>query len=137
MLVEAEDRKLLISLLLLNLISLQHLRKEPMPRNSDKYQRMRISFKNILASLVGELERRSTQLSDCLEQWETSSPEAETDALMRCCEQYEELRLLLVRCSRLSKLLARKPLLDLLGVNNGDALLETLQEQLARLDLDY
>src|SRR5678815_484372 len=66
--------------------NLQHLMRERMLRNLDKSQRTRTFFKSTLASLVEELERRSTQLLVCLEQLEISSLAVGMEDLMHCYE---------------------------------------------------
>src|SRR6187401_441936 len=108
--------------------------RERMLRNLDKSQRTRTFFKSTLASLVEELERRSTQLLVCLEQLEISSLAVGMEDLMHCYEQYVELRRLLVQCSHLSKQLEKKQLRDLLGMNSGGDWLATLQARLAQSD---
>src|SRR5678810_486716 len=112
---------------------LVNLLREPMQRNSaEESLTMRIFLRSMLASLVVELERWSTRLLACQAQWEISLQAGETADLMHCYEQYVELRHLLARCSHLSKLLVKKQLRDLLGMNSGGDWLETLQERLAR-----
>src|SRR5678815_5920010 len=70
---------------------LHNLMREPMQSNSaEEFLKMRIFFRSMLASLVEELERRSTRLLACQAQWEISLQAGETADLMHCYEQYVE-----------------------------------------------